>query len=134
MEWQSRCKSQLWLLTHVELAEELQPCVALRRGQSGRPVSLVQVQDGFLHVPLSHHPVPLVVVEGRVGVHGQLHGTVAHVEGEGDDLWSCGHKAGGDNRRSDGFQANVHLQLWTELIPLAVDKPKKSWFLQDIKC
>lgn len=108
MELQWRCKSQLWRLTHVELTEELQPRVALRRGQPGRPVGLVQLQDGFLHVPLSHHLVPLVVVEGRVGVHGQLHGPVAHVEREGDDLGRCGHKVGGVS--ADGQSVSAQLQ------------------------
>lgn len=108
MELQSRCKSQLCRLTHVELAEELQPRVALRWGQPGRPVGLVQVQDGFLDVPLSHHPVPLVVVEGRVGVHGQLHGPVAHVEGEGDDLGRCEHTEQAETADGQTVSAQLH--------------------------
>lgn len=73
-------------LTHIELAEQLQPRVTLRRGAPGRPVGLIQLEDGLLDVPLGHHPVPLVVVERRVRVHCQLNRSVAHVEREGDDF------------------------------------------------
>lgn len=52
-------------LTHVELAEQFEPCVSLCGSEPGRLVRLVQLEDGLLHVPLGHDAVPLVIVEGR---------------------------------------------------------------------
>lgn len=92
-------------LTHVELTEQLQPGVSLRGCQSNRPVHLVQLEDGLLHVALGHHLMPLVIVEGRRRVHRQLHGPVPHVEREGDDFGSCGETA---KERQEG-QPNVNV-------------------------
>lgn len=116
-----------WRLTHVELAEEFQPRVALRWGILGHRLVLVELQDGLFDVPLGHHPVPLVVVEGRVGVHGQLHGPVAHVEGEGDDLGRCG-RTNKDSISEPSHPSGGRSFPPAELIPLVADKPKKSWF------
>lgn len=92
-------------LTHVELTEQLEPGVSLRGCQSNRPVHLVQLEDGLLHVALGHHLMPLVVVEGRRRVHRQLHGPVPHIEREGDDFGSCRETA---KERQEG-QPNVNV-------------------------
>lgn len=76
-------------LTHVELTEQLQPGVALRGGQPRHPVRLVQLEHRLFNVPLSDHPVPLVVVQGSGRVDVQLDGPVPNVEGEGEHFRSC---------------------------------------------
>lgn len=59
------CEEVCPCLTHVELTEELQPSVTLRGGKSRGPVGLIQLEDGLLHIPLSHDAMPLVIIEGH---------------------------------------------------------------------
>lgn len=59
-------------LTDVEGPVELQPDVALGRGQPHHPGQLVHSQPRQLHVDLGLHLVPLVIAEGDGGSHRQV--------------------------------------------------------------
>ena len=63
--------------------------MSLSRSELRGPVRFIQLKHGLLHVSLGHHTMPLVVIEGRVRMHHQLHRSVSNVEGEGDDFRSC---------------------------------------------
>ena len=82
------CWNVCVLLTHVELAEQLKPCMPLCRSDLRCPIRLIQLEDCLLDVSLGHHAMPLVVIEGCVRMHCQLHRSVSDIEGEGDDFRS----------------------------------------------
>lgn len=68
--------------THKQLAAEPQAEVSVSRSLQEAEGELVHLQGGLLHVALCPHVVPLPVIQGQVGVHGQDRWTVSHVKGE----------------------------------------------------
>lgn len=77
-------------LTDVEGSVELEVHEALRRGRPHHPGQFVHPQPGQLHVELSLHLVPLVVVPGHRRAHRQVLVPVPNVVGKHHIPGGCG--------------------------------------------